>query len=87
MSQKHFEVAFAVSIFTVSNGINTFAQQFQVHTLILGAEVAQSRHNLIWLLCGIMSSHRILSRHREVLTKQCKDALCCTYSTSFYTTV
>ncbi len=83
MAQKHFEVAFTVSIFTVSSGINTFAQQFQVHTLILGAEVAQSRHNLICLLCGIMSS----SRHREALTKQCKDALCCTYSTSFYTTV
>lgn len=41
----------------LTSGINAFTKQFQLSTLILGAEVGQSRQNLVWLLCGIVSLH------------------------------
>lgn len=46
-----------------------------LYTLILGAETGQSRHNLVWILSGIMSLRRILRRLREALTRLCKDTL------------
>lgn len=49
------------------SGIHAFTQQFQLYTLIIGAELGQTRHNLVWL-CSIMSLHRVLSRHRAALT-------------------
>ncbi len=45
------------------------------YTLILGAEVGKSRHSLVWLLCGIVSLHRLSSRHRAAISWLCKNAL------------
>ncbi len=49
-------------------GLNAVTLQIQLYTLILGGLVALSRHNLVWIVCGITSLDYILSRHRATLT-------------------
>ncbi len=46
-----------------------------LYTVYTGVEVGQSKDNLVWLLCSITSTHRILSRHRAGLTQLCKHVL------------
>ncbi len=47
--------------------IHAFALKLQLYTLILRAEVGQSRHHLVIFLYGIGSLHLILSRDRAAL--------------------
>lgn len=48
-------VVFTQTLYCCSEETNALKQQLQLYTLILGAEVGQSWHNLIWLLYDIAS--------------------------------
>ncbi len=56
-------------------GMNAFTQPLRLYTSLFGAELGLSRHNLLWLLCGIAPLHWVLSRHRAAIKKLCKPSL------------
>ncbi len=65
--KRHTFMCLYNSFMLFGDGINAF---MQLYSLTLGAEVGQSKQNLVWLFfCAIASSRWIMSRHKAALTQ------------------